>query len=112
MDDNRRKASFPVLSTRVTAMQPTDGQVMAFLLSAKGNLRERELDRVVRIVESLLSPDDWKIIEDALISGEMNVKEFFAFVSDVFHFKWPTADQKPADPVTEEPAADNGPQLL
>lgn len=117
MDDNQIKVSFPLGSgdLEVMASRPTEGQMFVLALSRKPTNDDKQgqfrmIQRVTRVMESLVGPDQWSMIEDALMADEITVMELMSLVGSIMQFDWslgvqeePATEPAPAPPVVVKP---------
>lgn len=110
MDDDTLKVAFPVGGSEVIVSRPTEGQMMALVLSRNPTTHEenvRFVRRIARVLESLMGAEQWdNVFEDQMISGAISASALGDLASDVINFDW-TAHEKS---VTEPAAAPAAPQ--
>lgn len=112
MDDNtpRLRAEFPLGgSLKIIASEPTPAQQLVLALTrapkdGDGKAAARALRRLFSVMETLVGEDVWyEVIEDALITEQIDEGELVTFCQDVLSFDW-AAHRKQAEPVTVEEA--------
>lgn len=95
--NDRQKAKFPFKGKPIEFYRPTDGQGAAIVLasSSKGD-GSKGVIRFFQILEKLtVKPSDWAYMEDKMIDGEADVKDFGDLIEKIFNYDWP--DANPAD---------------
>lgn len=98
--DDTLKVEFPVGDLKIVVSEPTEGQLFALALSrtSKDADRARLVQRLIRVLEALVGPQQWyEVIEDCLISGELAPEQLVKLASDVFEFDWKA--HRPTAPV-------------
>jgi hypothetical protein len=78
----------PFAGKPVTLRKPTDAQAAALMLATRKG--EKSILRFFAIIEALVdSPDDWEFMEDQMITGKVEVKDFADLLGDLFKVEWP-----------------------
>lgn len=118
--DDILKVEFPVGDLKIVVSEPTPGQQFALSLSrtSSDTDKNRLIKRLIRVLEALTGPEQWYgVIEDALISGEMEPDALVNLGVAVLNFDWaahrkPVAAPEPVDieDVAASPAA--GPRVV
>lgn len=108
MDDNQIKVSFPLGSGdfEVMASRPTEGQMFVLALSRKPADNDPQgqfkmVQRVTRVMESLVGAEQWSRIEDALLTGEITVMELMSLVGSIMKFDWTLGAQEETATLSE-----------
>lgn len=96
MDDTTRiQVEFPIRDTdhTFTVSQPTDGQMLVLGMSrqpADGDTEAmaRLTQRIFRVVEKVMGPEQWSTLEYRMIDGDYSVSQVLSFVQEVVSFDW------------------------
>jgi hypothetical protein len=110
--DDRIRAEFPLgdKGRTVIVSEPTEGQVLVLAMASRpGGSEMQMISRVVRVLETLTGAEQWEIVEDSMISGEVSAREFLELVSSVLTFDWPS-HTTPAP--AEKPSASPAPRIV
>lgn len=97
--DDKLKVEFPVGDLKIVVSEPTEGQQFALALSrtSSDGDRTRLVQRLLRVLESLVGPEQWyDVIETALIEGAMSPEQLVKLGGDVVSFPW-HKHRKPVD---------------
>lgn len=98
------KVEFPLGPRTVIMSRPTEGQAFAFAVTRKPRegdgpaVRLRFTQRIVQFLEALAGPEQWAVVEDELMSGDLRPQDLLSLFEDVASFDWAGAAeaQKPA----------------
>ena len=88
------KVEFPLGSRTVIMSRPTEGQAFAFAVTRKPRegdspqVRLRFTQRIVQFLEALAGPEQWAVVEDELMSGELRPQDLLGLFEDVASFDW------------------------
>lgn len=111
-DTNRQIAKFSFGTYKIEMYRPTQGQGAAITISGKQSETGKDpgaLVRFFRVIESLVvNSENWDAMEDAMITGEIDLDAFMTLAQDVFKYDWDGAEaqrnqlaQKMAEKVSE-----------
>lgn len=104
MDDNRTQAEFPLSGGTVTVMAPTEGQLFALTLvrrpgpDSTGKEKHRFTERVVRLFESLIGDEQWVLVENRMLAGELSPMELMTCIEQILTFDWNGSQDAVPDP--------------
>lgn len=96
MDDTTRiQVEFTVRGSddTFTVSRPTDGQLLVLAMSRRpvegdGEALARLTQRIFRVVEKVMGPEQWGILEYRMIDGDYSVSQVLSFVQQVVAFDW------------------------
>jgi hypothetical protein len=93
MDDNtqRLKVEFPVGDLKVIVEEPTQGQMFVLSMSRRPQNEgegKKLAERVTRVLEALTGEQWYSVIEDGLISGELQVLQLMDLLGEILKFPW------------------------
>jgi hypothetical protein len=96
MGRDKQQAKIPFAGKAINFYQPNDAQATIVVMTAtasKGNAGPGAITRFFKVVEALtVDPEDWTYLEDLMINGEIQVKDFFTLVEDLFNYDWPETE--------------------
>lgn len=77
----------PFAGKPITLRKPTDAQAAALMLATRKG--EKSILRFFAIIEALVdTPEEWGFMEEKMISGEVEVKDFADLLGDLFKVEW------------------------
>lgn len=88
------KVEFPLGPRTVIMSRPTEGQAFAFAVTRKPRegdgpaVRLRFTQRIVQFLEALAGPEQWAVVEDELMSGDLRPQDLLSLFEDVASFDW------------------------
>lgn len=99
--DDRLKVEFPLGELKIIVSEPTQGQLFALSLSRTSHEggRVKAVYRALRVLELLVGPDQWEIIEESMITGDTTPETLVKMTGDVFEFRW--SDHKAPEDVPD-----------
>jgi hypothetical protein len=93
---DRQTAKFNFGTYKIEMYRPTQGQGAAITISGKQSETGKDpgsLVRFFRVIESLVvNRENWEAMEDAMITGDIDLDVFMKLAQDVFQFDWDSAD--------------------
>jgi hypothetical protein len=108
--NGRRTAKFKFSTYKIEAYEPTQGQLAALAMTSSrldadavhdektARRAGVSLDRLFRVLESLIvNRTTWEAMDDALVTGEVDIKEFTDLFSAIQSHDWEGEEQKKAD---------------
>lgn len=112
MDDTRIQVEFPIRDTdhTFTVSRPTDGQMLVLGMSRQPTDGDSEAlarltQRVFRVVEKVMGPEQWSTLEFRLIDEEYSVSQVLGFVRQVVSFDWASVAPHQEEDVKVDTAA-------
>jgi len=89
---NRQTAKFSFGTYKIEMYRPTQGQGAAITISGKQSETGKDPGAIVRffkVIESLVvNHENWDAMEDAMITGEVDLDVFMTLAQDVFKYDW------------------------
>lgn len=88
------RVEFPLGSRTVIMSRPTESQAFAFAVTRKPRegdgpaVRLRFTQRIVQFLEALAGPQQWEVVEDELMSGDLRPQDLLSLFEDVASFDW------------------------
>lgn len=91
-NEDRQTAKFNFNNYKIEMYRPTQGQGAAITISGKQAESGKDPMAIVRffkIIESLVvSAENWAAMDDALVTGDVDLDVFMDLVQGVFSFDW------------------------
>lgn len=90
-NEERQRAKFKFNNHRIEMYRPTDGQGAVLAICGNGlkKLDTSSLERIFKILEVLVvDPANWQAMDDALVSGDVELMVFMELLQDVFGYDW------------------------
>lgn len=91
---DRKHAEFVFLDRKIAFYRPTEGQGAAVVLASSmgGKNPGSALLRIFAVMEKLLvDHDEWESLDDALVSGEADLKDFTDLFNAILQHEWDDA---------------------
>lgn len=90
---DKQKATFPFNGKPMEFYRPNDAQGAALVL-AQNSKGSKAIVRFFQIFEALtVKASDWEKIEEMMIAGDVEVKDFGQLLNDIGEYDWePTED--------------------
>lgn len=97
-DINRQTAKFSFNGHKIRLYKPTEGQYAGLAISdvKNGVIKDaKPIVRLFKVLESLVvDPKNWDAMDEALLTGAVELTDFMNLVKDVFEFDWTDAKLK------------------
>lgn len=99
MDETRIPLKFNGRAVLAAPLKESQMFVLATIKTDRFNTAD--MHRLFRIIESVLGPDQWSEVEDEMLSGTVDIREFVAFLPDLIQG---TRDHSALTSQEEEPS--------
>lgn len=97
--EDRQTEKFKFSTYKIEVYRPTEGQTAALMAGSSTvskdttgkNVKQAgvQISRLFRILEALVvNPENWEAMDDALITGDVDLKDFLDLFNEIIGYEW------------------------